>query len=776
MDMMRLFIVVGVLWILSFTTTAQTLTQTIRGKVVDKDSKAPLIGVNLVIVNSNPLIGTSTNGDGEFKFPKLRVGRYDIEIHYIGYQPKVVNDVLIGAGKEAVMLIELTESVETIEEVTVKASKHKGEALNKMALISARSFSVDETKRYAGSFDDPARLASGFAGVTGDPSGNNDIIIRGNSPRGLLWRLEGIEIPNPNHFADEGATGGAISILNNNMLGNSDFFSGAFPAEFGNAYSGVFDIKLRNGNNEQREYSFKAGIIGIDFSMEGPFSNENKSSYLVNYRYSSVALLNAVGVEVAGDAVPKYQDVALNLNFPTQKTGTFKFFGIGGISHITEEEPEYRNDFATSMGVLGLSHTFMLDDQSYLKTTLAFTGSLNDWTYEEPRENVFKENASEDFKYSTLKGKLVYNRKFNVKNTLQVGGTMNRLNYKLYSEFYEREKDQIIPQVDRNGNTNLLESYLNWKHRISNTITALAGAHYTYFFLNGNQSLEPRLGIKWQFTPKQSLSAGFGVHSKVESLTSYLAFETLDDGTEVQYNKNLDFTKARHYVIGYENMLGTDLLLKLEMYYQDLYHVPIEDDPSSSFSALNSTYGYSNIRLVNEGVGYNYGVETTLEKFFSKDYYFLTTASLFESKYKAADQVWRNTRFNGNYVVNVLSGKEFKIKNNGVESTLITSIRATWAGGARYSPIDLEQSMIEGETVYIDELAYTKQRDPFVRYDLKISYRKNKLKTTRVWELDIQNVTNRLNVAGEWFDTSKDEIDEWTQLGFLPSISYRIEF
>ncbi len=773
---MRKLIVLGFLCIVSFLVHAQTLTQRIRGKVVDKDSKTPLTGVNLVIVNSEPLVGTATDVDGEFQFPKLRVGRYDVEIHYIGYQPKIVSDVLIGAGKEVVLMIELIESVENIEEITVKARKHKGEALNKMALVSARSFSVDETKRYAGSLDDPSRLVAGFAGVTGDPSGNNDIIIRGNSPRGLLWQLEGIEIPNPNHFADEGATGGPISILNNNMLGNSDFFSGAFPAEYGNAYSGVFDIKLRNGNNEQREYSAKAGIFGLDFSLEGPFSKNGKSSYLVNYRYSTLALLNATGIKIAGDAVPKFQDVALNLIFPTKKMGTFKLFGIGGISHIIESEPDYKSDFGAGMGVLGLSNTILIDDKSYLKTTLAISGSLNDWTYDEPEDMIFEKKASEDFKYSTLTGKLVYNRKFSVKHTMQVGGTISRYNYSLFSEYFNNDKDKVVPEVDKKGNTLLLQSYLNWKYRITNTIAVLAGGHYTYLFLNGNQSIEPRLGIKWQFTPKQAISLGFGVHSKIESLTNYLAFETLDDGTEVQHNKNLDLSKARHYVIGYENMLSPNLLLKLEMYYQDLYNVPIETDASSSFSSLNYNEGYINVELSNKGKGYNYGLEATLEKFFSKNYYFMGTLSVFESKYIASDNKWRDTRYNGNYVMNVLAGKEFKIKNNGIESTLSTSIRGTWAGGTRYTPIDLEQSIIKDETVRFEEQAFSQQRPAFIRYDLKISYRKNKRKTTRVWELEIQNVTNRLNVAGEWFDSYTNKIEEWTQMGLLPSISYRIEF
>ena len=348
----------------------QNLTQILRGKVLDKDSGLPLIGATIMVNGSSPLIGTATNANGEFQFQPMRVGRYSITVQSIGYEPRIVSDVLLKAGKETDLTIYLSESVVQLDEVTISAKKHKGESLNKMALISARSFSVQETNRYAGSFDDPARMASSFAGVMGSPDGNNDIIVRGNSPRGMLWRMEGIEIPNPNHFAEEGASGGAISALNSKMLDNSDFYTGAFPAEYGNAYSGVFDLRLRNGNKHKREYSFMVGILGTDFTAEGPFKKGGNASYLINYRYSSLAMLNAVGIKVAGDAVPKFQNSSFKINVPTKKAGTFNLFGLGGLSGISEDMSDYKNEFNTDMAVVGLSNTLPLDDKTILKTVL----------------------------------------------------------------------------------------------------------------------------------------------------------------------------------------------------------------------------------------------------------------------------------------------------------------------------------------------------------------------------------------------------------------------
>jgi hypothetical protein len=317
MNLKLLKIAIGMLLsIVYLNGNAQTLKQTIRGKVVDKDTETPLIGVTLYIENSSPLIGTITDEDGFFSFSALPIGRYNVVVDYIGYEKIIVPNILIGAGKEAVISVELVESVTQVDEVVVKGRKKKGESLNDMTTVSARSFTVEETQRFAGSFSDPSRMVSSYAGVMGEPNGENNIIIRGNSPRGLLWRVEGIDVPNPNHFSNEGATGGPISILNSTTLSNSDFLTGAFPAEYGDAYSGVFDIKLRKGNNQKREYTLQAGLIGIELAAEGPFRKEKSASYLVNYRYSSLDLINKFGINEVGEGIPKYQDLTFNLNIP----------------------------------------------------------------------------------------------------------------------------------------------------------------------------------------------------------------------------------------------------------------------------------------------------------------------------------------------------------------------------------------------------------------------------------------------------------------------------
>lgn len=756
---------------------AQGLKQNIRGQVVDLDSKVPLIGVSIHIQGSNPIVGAVTNPDGNFILKDVRIGRYNLVINYMGYQQKVVSNLLVSAGKEAVLNIELEESVTGLEEVVVVAQKEKGKALNDMALVSARSFTVEETQRFAGSFSDPSRMVSSYAGVVGDPDGNNDIIIRGNSPKGLLWRVEGIEVPNPNHFANEGATGGPISILNSTTLSNSDFLTGAFPAEYGDAYSGVFDIKLRKGNNQQQEYTVQAGVIGIELAAEGPFSANSSSSYLFNYRYSSLDLLNKVGIKVAGDAVPKFQDFTFNTYFPTNGFGNFQLFGIAGNSKISFDEDNFSEDMDQYMTTTGLIHVLPLSKKMYLRSSLSLTTSLTDWMFHEIDDDTkeLQLQDQESFDYINYRASVELNHKLSAKHTVKYGAVYHIKQYDLSLDLYNNDTESIQNIINQNGNTGFSQNYVAWKFRPVENATFNAGLHYSYLQLNGNQSLEPRIGVNYKLNSKHAISAGYGKHSKMETVSFYLAKAELDNQNFYQPNKELDLLRANHFVLGYNYRISPNLNLKMELYYQDLYDVPVEDDINSSLSAANLYTSYEFEPFVNMGKGQNYGTEITIERFFDKNYYFLFTSSLFESNFTARDGKKRNTRFNSGYVLNFVGGKEIPLGKNK-NNALAFNIRATYAGGQYYSPIDPVASAEKGRGVRPLESAFSAKRSDYLRSDIKISFRRNKKHTTRVWELDIQNVTNSLNVSGDYWDNDLQEIAEYTQLGLLPVINYRIQF
>lgn len=774
-----------VISISGFATDAIMQMQTIRGKVIDQDSKSPLIGANIIILNSDPVKGTSSNVDGYFRIDNVHVGRIDLKVTCMGYEDKVIPNILVGSGKEIVLEIELAESLIQLEDVVITANGHKSEPLNEMAMVSAKAFSVEETKRYAGSFNDPARMVSGYAGVTGDAMGNNDIVVRGNSPKGILWKLDGMDIPNPNHFSTEGTTGGPINALNSAMLNNSDFFSGAFAPEYGNAYSGVFDMKLRNGNNEQREYSASIGVIGIEATLEGPFSKNYKGSYLINYRYSSLDLLDQAGI-VDYYGVPKYQDIAFKFHLPTEKAGTFQILGFGGLSSIFQEDFAEENedsltrksDFDADVGFGAIKHIFPISVNTFITSYVSASGTSNANDYHKRLDNGNWYLAYNDkFVNTALRVSTNINTKINAQHRIKAGVTYSGLGYNMFADKDPHGSGTFITELNTNGRAGLLQAYANWKYRVTEDLTVVSGLHYMQFLLNNSNSIEPRLGLDWQFAPKQSFSFGFGLHSKVEGISTYFARVPDETTGEITTpNKDLGLSKSMHFVLGYNNRISKNVNLKTEIYYQHLYNLAVANEPDSKF-ALNNIYGgYVNRDLVNEGVGYNYGLELTLERFFADNYYFLITGSLYESKIKAMDGVYHNSKFNGNYATNILLGKEWKVGDISKNKTIGVNTMISYIGGHRYNPVDLEASIADGYTVYDETNYYENQADDIFMLNFSLTYRRNREKTTHELKLDFRNATNNQAFVMEYYDDFTREVERGYQLPIFPTVIYTIQF
>jgi hypothetical protein len=760
------------------------LTQTIRGTVIDQDGKFPLIGANVIIENSNPVKGAVTNVNGEFRFDNVPVGRVNLLIRYLGYEERSLQNVLLSSGKEVILDIELKESLVKIEEVVVKATKNKGEAQNDMALISSRSFSIEETKRFAGAFQDPSRMVSAYAGVTSNPEGDNDIIVRGNSPKGILWRMDGIEIPNPNHFSNEGATGGPINALNSELLSNSDFYTGAFSPEFGDVLSGVFDLRMRNGNNEKREYSVGVGILGLDAMLEGPLNKLNGSSYLVNYRYSALDLLDKAGL-VDFDGVPRYQDAAFKVVLPMKKWGTLSVFGLGGKSSISGDETDDNGrkvekfEYDSQLGMVGLNHMLPLSQNTFIKLTLSASNNGSDYTdYNiDPDDNLVFDGKGK-WEKNSIRSALMLSTRINAKNRIIVGVKHTQHFYNLYEYYSDEELKRFVTSLDMKENSGSLQSYVSWKYRMNDNFTFVGGLHSLYFHLNKEITMEPRAAIRWQIAPKHSLNAGFGIHSKIESIVTYFTRVALPEGGEITPNKELGLSKARHWVFGYEYRISKNLSSKIELYYQDLYNIPVENVDTSCISLLNSDEGYVNYALVSSGTGKNYGIDYTLEHYFTKNFYFLVTASLYQSKYKALEGVERNTKYNGNYAFNFLVGKEFKVgrKKTINANTISVNTKLYMNGGRRYVPVDLEKSIAAGETKYDNSRAFDKTLDAIYQVNLAISYRINRPKTSHEFVLDISNVTNAQGRTWEYYNKYSGKIDYDRQLSFLPNFMYRVHF
>ncbi|MFK8274241.1 carboxypeptidase-like regulatory domain-containing protein [Capnocytophaga cynodegmi] len=770
------------LLLISFSVKGQSIEQTLKGKVFDQATHEPIMGATILIKNSNPAIGTSTDENGNFVISNLPVGRHNLQISFVGYET-ILTQVMVTSGKEVVIEIALKEDVTVLNEVVVKASLQKERPLNTMATVSARSFSVEETSRYAGGMNDPARMVSAYAGVTTGNLQDNSIIVRGNAPQGVQWRLEGVEIPTPHHFSGGNVAGGGIvTLFSNQVLGNSDFLSGAFPAEYGSATAAIFDMKLRTGNTSKREHTAQIGVLGIDFASEGPFSKTGESSYLFNYRYSTFGLLGDLDVIPSKQRL-KYQDLSFKLNFPTQRIGTFSFWGIGGTDNTSkkaETNPtEWKIDFdrienkwETYLGAMGISHRIKTGKNSFLQSNLALSGVNTTIITKRITDDL--QNFTPDMDLKNITGTFTFgttlNHRFSSKTTFKTGITHKQLFYKYdLSSTQDHNLPLTYAQlIDDKGTTNMSEIFAQMQYNLSPSMVINTGLHTGYFDLSNEFVIEPRLGFQWNFLPKHSLNLGYGKHSRPEAINIYML-----KINEQQPNKNLKLSKAHHFIVGHDWRLNSNLRLKTELYYQHIYDVPGE--ANSSYSLINFKQDYAlHKTLINNTIGRNFGIDITLERFLNNNYYYLLTASLFDAKYKAGDNVWHNTRYNKNYVLNALFGKEFFFKNNS--RVFDVNARISVTGGERYSPI-IENKSIDNKIIINDESrAFEKSFPTLIYADLTLNYRINHRKSSSVFSFQMKNILGAPIYEGHNYNFQNQQIELSKSTLVIPNLSYKIEF
>ncbi len=794
---------------------AQLPTQTVRGKVFDSETNYPLTGAKLLIEVDGQKYMAAATTDGSFSILKVPVGKHQLVASAAFYDSRTLT-IEVTSGRELIVQIPLQEKISEQNAVRVVGRK-QGEVLNEMAVLSAQQFSVEETNRYPGSRMDPARMASNFAGVNGADDSRNDIVVRGNSPLGVIYRVEGIDIPNPNHFAISGTSGGPVSLLNNKILGNSDFFMSAFPAEYGNSLSGVFDLKLRNGNNNQHEFTGQFGLLGTEFLAEGPLGKDSKSSYLVMGRYSTLTIFQKLNINLGTDAIPKYYDGAFKFNWILKNGGQLALFGMGGSSDIAikiSDFKEYTEDlygegdrdqyFGTSMITSGLNYKKSINEKTFISSTLAYSQENQNTRHEYlkgRKMNPADSTISYDEKYymmgygfqvQKISGYTAVNHKFNKQHLIKAG-----LSFDLISMDFQ---DSCLYNLDSlalgfetrwnyQGMAALIQPFVQWKWRVSDNMDVTAGIHAQYFTLTNSISpFEPRLGWKYKMDNGQAVFAGGGLHSMIQPYYTY-AYKVLPgQAMGPNSNMNMDFSRSAHSGIGYEKSFNKGFNVKTEAYYQYLYNIPVTV-ASSSFSMINVGSGFSRLfvdELQNTGDGYNYGLELTVQKYFDKTFFFLFSGTVYNSQYRGSDMVWRNTSYNGNYVVNLLGGKEFKV---GERSIIGIGGKVTAAGGKRYGLVDIQTSTDMKEIIFQDSMFNDLQFRDYFRADLKISWRKNADRVTHEFGLDLVNILGTRNLLTLAYRPPLTPADftaqqngtflpysEKTQLGFFPIFYYKIDF
>lgn len=745
--------------------------QIVRGKIVDKETLQALAGVSIRLLPGRQVVFSDSSG--RFAFARTPVGRYKISFSQMGYLPYEIPLLEVNSGKEVVLPIEMEEKAVFLREVKIIASKLKDQSLNESALVSTRQFSLAEANRYAGGFQDPARMTLNFAGVTNAGSDqNNEIIIRGNSPKGLLWRMEGIEIPNPNHFGDgQGSTSGIISMINSTSLANSDFMTSAFPAEYGNASSGVFDLRFRRGNNEKREWMAQLSVVGIDLAAEGPLGNRG-GSYRIGARYSTLELLLKSGlINInSGNFKPAYRDFNYTINVPLKNAGTLSFWGLMG-ANDTEDEKVSSKDYSMGlMGAFGVGHKLPMKHGN-LSSNLAFTLESTQISRDEVIGALWKNTRDQSFQYPNWRFNTNYVHKFSSITSFKVGLVVSRLGFDIRENRWDGKK--LVNYLENSDAAIYTQQFAQMIQKWTPQLQSAFGIHNYQFSLNSAQAWEPRMAISFQNNRGGRFALGLGWHSRLEPVSVYLYKKYNAAGVSFQPNKSIFPSRAFHQVLSFDQRLGENTRLKMEAYWQDIQQVPIDSAINGTFSLLNYTSGIPTQVLENVGKGINKGIELTLERFFANNFYYLLTASIFDSKYQNKDLIWRNTQFNNLFAGNMLVGKDIQLKD---QKTFSINLRYLLRGGNRYTPINLSESIKKNTTVLQSGKIMEAQYPNFERLDFSIAYKINR--KGRSWSIraDIQNILNVKNVIEERYDSVLKNYSYRFALPLIPILSTRWEF
>ncbi len=758
---------------------SQEIFQVVKGTVTDADSRSPIPGATVIIQGSDPLIGTITDIDGRFRLEKVPIGRHTIIIKYLGYETLTIPELVVGSGKEVILDVSISEKATSLATIEIVASDTKDEGMGRMAQSSVNRINVEQANRYAGAADDPSRLASSFAGVASGLA-SNGIVIRGNSAKGLLWRLEDVEITNPNHFADLVVFGaGGLCALSSQMLANSDFYTGAFTAEYSNALSGVFDMKLRSGNPDKREYALGISSNGLDVSSEGPFKKGSRATYLFNYRFSTLTLLQPILPPEAGKL--NYQDLSWKINLPGKKS-IWSFWGFGArdsqhhdaISDSAERELEsdaLQYDSRMFSGASGVNYRLQLNPSTFLSSVISYSGygvQLTQATY--TPSNSFHDEYFIKSLNQRVSNRTHVQRKFSAKHTNKTGFSVSANSYLVQVKQSLSDSTDLQSTIDGKGNSMLITAFSQSKFSLSEPFSVVAGIHGVYNHLNEEILVEPRISCRLECGSLTALSLAAGLYSRPEPLNVYF----IQDSTGAYPNRNLPATKAFHLVAGFERVITENIRLKIEPYFQHLYDVPVS--PGNNFSMINAEAVYLlNEALVTGGKGQNIGIDFTLERALRGRFYYLATASLFDSRYTSSGGEKFNTRFNKHYVANLLGGYEWKVgrsKNN----LLNLNLRLCLMGGDRLETVDNEASVAAEQVIYDDSRIFETKKPDSQIVSFALNYRINKPKHSSVWTIQMINLLGEKDYEGYEWDEQAGRVQLKADPYFIPAISYKIEW
>lgn len=765
--------------------------QSIRGRVRDADSGQPLAGALVELErDSATAFTTTTDSLGTFGLDGLRAGLYRCRVSAAAHETRLLPELDLAAGKERVLDFALRTMPTALPEVAI-VSEAPGNRIS--SPLSEIPLSREQTLRFPATFFDPARLAQAYPGVANNDDQANGLSIRGNSPAAMRWRLEGVDIVNPNHLPNAGTFGdrpvpsaGGVLLFSAQLLDNSALLTGAFPAGYGDALGGIMDIGLRRGNNRNYEFTAQAGLLGLDVAAEGPIWGRGKNSFLVNYRYSTVGLLSDMGISF-GDERIHFQDLSFKFSFSCKKGAQWSLFGLAGQSenifdHKTDSTAikAYKDffdinfDSRTLLG--GLSGWLPLGRKTSLD--LSFVGSGQRNARSSSGAGLTENDESEE-RRAGLRATLSH--RLNTQNRLLLGFSLQAIGYRATAT---RNADSIYQ-----GDVVLLQAQpfalWEWSSRSGHTLLR-AGLHGNILeaqaadsvSLDKTASLEPRLSLGQRFGEHQRLVLAYSLLSQASPLWTYAGYLPGETDFARKYpNAALGLARAHHLGLRYSWQPGERWVFRSELFYQWLYRVPVL--PSRhTWSLINEEEALTLEQLQATGTGENKGLELSAERYLRDGWFLLGALTLLDSRYRGSDEVWREARWDLGHILNLTAGREWVRERRGERVRAFGfNGRLVWHGGQRAMPVDVAASTAAQTTVFDDSRGFTIRLPDFFRLDGRVYWRRsvgNRRNST--FAMEFQNLTLQQNAAYQYFDPFTERVEKKYQLGLVPNLSWRLEW
>ncbi|MDQ3046918.1 MAG: TonB-dependent receptor [Bacteroidota bacterium] len=728
----------------SIFSSAQEL-QSLRGRILNDLTQQP-VNAALISIKGPAEYSAVSDSSGHYQIQALP-GTYTLSVQHTSYRLLVEENVIIHSGKQRVNDLNLKEYKLDLAEVSTSASGTEGEEVNEW-----------ELHHLAAVFYDPARAVNTHSGLVNTDDQANNISVRGTSPNYMQWKLEGVEVVNPNHLENAGTindkpslNGGGVSMISAQLLNSSDFNLAPFGSVNGNTLSGMMDLQLRRGNDQRSERIIQASLLGTDVCLEGPFSKKSSASYLVNARYSTVGLLSSLGVNFGNERI-NYKDISFHVSLPYSK-GSLALFGIAGdsesifrgmkdSSEVKFSKDQHDIDYHSFTAIAGISNVVSLSGTVFLKSVITFSKkevrrssiSSNNNLWLMPEEN----DRYDQEKLSSLN---YVSKSLGASYRLKAGAYLNYFSDRIHNQMNKLELQRGTVYMS------LLQPFIDLEGRLTKRLEFQAGIHSLIVPGHTDLLLLPSAMLKYRISSYQSLSIRAGESAKIQPAALYVSHRN---------NRTLQPTTSRSIALS-QDWKKKKYGISTEVYYQLYEDIPV--NLSNGFSGFNYFNEPVNFELQQSGSAWVQGVDLTVERRVTSNY-ILLSGNIYRSEYTVGSHT-ADARFNTGYALAVAAGKEYAMKNK--KDVLGIDLRSVARNGFKEARQD-------------DPFVYDRQLPFYSRIDFRISYKRNKKRSTVIWALDIQNLLNTKNVAYHYTDDFTEREETRYQLGLIPVLSYKVLF